>query len=311
MATDASRKQVFIYDNEEMLEVFNQNAVNRKKALYWLGFLEGALASGTIETNEPNAIFEEAQSFANFFGDPDALDFIQDFNSKCFSSNEDMFDCIADISAEKFQQLIAHKRVSETDELNRFFGFCAGIICDGRVLATEAVAIRNRLIGSPVLGYDPSLKDLRSCVTRALSDGQLSQNELDEIREYLARLVGDGYADTGMSNIGSVAALDDLILDPARVNFIGRTFVITGPMRIGTRSQVVRLIEQAGGGYAGAPSRSTDYVVVAVSASAMWKTTHYGTKIERAREIAAKGASLAFLCESALEKALIDALGEV
>ena len=311
MTTDSSRRQSFIYDNQEMLEAFNQNAVTRKKALYWLGFLEGALASGKIEQSEPDAIFEEAKSFAEFFQDPDALDFVNDFTSKCFSSNDDLFECLTDISTEKFQQLVSGTENSVTDQLNRFFGFCAGIICDGKVLPIEVVAIRNRLIDAPALAHDPLVKDLRASVLRALDDGHLSSNELAEIHEYLARLVGDGYADTGIANIGNVAALDDLIRDHTHVQFAQRTFVITGPLRLGTRTHVVGLIERAGGIFASAPSHKTDYVVVAISASSMWKTTHYGTKIEKAREIAAKGTGLAFLCETALEQALLVALGEI
>jgi NAD-dependent DNA ligase len=311
MATEGQRRQNYLYSNSEMLEVFNRNALTRKKALYWLGFLEGALASGKIEVGEPLAIQKEAEAFSNFFGDPDAYDFVQDLNARCFSSNQDIYQSLSDMSAEKQRQLVENQSLTGNDELNRFFGFCAGIICDGVVLEPEAIAMRKRLKESDILSSDQSIAALRSCIMRAFGDNQLSQNELEEIREYIARLVGDGYNDTGISNIGNVAHLEGLIVDHALVQFIERTFCITGPMRFGTRTHVVNMIESAGGRFVSAPTRSTDYVVVAVNASTMWKTTHYGTKIERAREIAAKGAPLSFLCETALERALIETLGTI
>jgi hypothetical protein len=304
MANLSQRKSNFIYDNIELIEAFNKSQVSRKKALYWLGFLEGAMSSGKIEKNEPVAIINEAKAFADFFGDPDAIDFIEDFNARCFSSPDDIFQCISDMADEKFNQLLSLEHASETDELNRFLGFCAGIICDGEVLEKEALAIRKRFVSNPILYNEPSLQDIRDATLRALSDGVLDANESAEIGEFIGRLVGDGYAETGIANIGQVSCIDGLILDPNQVTLFGKTFVITGPMRLGTRSYVVRLIEQAGGFFSSAPSKKVDYIVVAVSASTMWKTTHYGTKIERARKLISSGAQISFLCESALEGAL-------
>jgi NAD-dependent DNA ligase len=308
MVTYGQRRQNLIYDNSEFIEIVNQTQVGRKKAFYWLGFLEGALSSGRIEHGEPVAVAKEAEEFARFFDDPDARDFVADFNARCFSSAHDVFDCLTDMHSEKLSQVTADGSISYTDEVNQFLGFCAGIICDGKVLPEEALAIKDRLLHSEVLQNEPAVKDLRNCVLRTLADGLLSANELVEIQEFLARLVGDGYCDTGMANIGQVSTLEGLIVDPESVVFRGRTFVITGPMRMGTRSHVVRLIEKVGGSFATTPSKAVDYVVVAVNASTMWKTTHYGTKIERARMLISKGSSLNFLCESALEAALETAL---
>ena len=50
--------------------------------LYWIGFLDGALSSGHIETGEGDALVAEATKFAEFFNDPDASDLAEDIRAE-------------------------------------------------------------------------------------------------------------------------------------------------------------------------------------------------------------------------------------
>src|SRR6185437_10962945 len=61
-----------------LLRRINYHANKRKTELYWLGFLQGAMASGRIEHGEIAAISTEARAFAKFFDDPDAKDLVED-----------------------------------------------------------------------------------------------------------------------------------------------------------------------------------------------------------------------------------------
>lgn len=302
MLTEAKWKGILFYDDEDAMARVHAQPIARKKELYWLGFLEGAVASGRIESGEPAAILAESKRFTEFFDDPDANDLTADICSGCFESADDMLASIRDIIEERRLRRGA-RYFTDVDELNLFMGFCAGIVCDGIVLESEVRAIRERMHASAALMAAP-FTGLRTAVDRALHDGVVTAEESAEIQEWLARLVGDGYADTGIANIGNVANLHDPISDPGSIAFDQRRFVLTGPMRMGTRSFIVRQIEAAGGIYDSNVSRHTDYVIIASTASKTWLTTHFGTKINRAKELIDQGHGVRFVYEGAFETAL-------
>jgi NAD-dependent DNA ligase len=84
----------------------------------------------------------------------------------------------------------------------------------------------------------------------------------------------------------------------------GACVVLTGPMRMGTRDFIIAEIEGCGGEVGKTTTRKTDYVVVSSTASKNWRTTHFGTKIERAKELIVEGYKLRFVTETALEAAI-------
>src|SRR5699024_7879150 len=131
----------------------------------------------------------------------------------------------------------------------------------------------------------------------------LDDAEAEEIRDWLAALVTDGHADTGMSNIGGVITPTDPIHDAAAVTFSGRAFVLTGKMSIGPRSLIGDELARRGAVLKSSVTDETDYVVVSSTASRHWKTTHFGTKIEAARKKIDEGHRLRFVAEHALAKA--------
>lgn len=80
------------HKNEAMFDHVHRAANNRKRTVYWIGLLEGALSSGRIEDGEEMALFAEAKKFADFFNDPDASDLAEDISAKCFSCERDMME---------------------------------------------------------------------------------------------------------------------------------------------------------------------------------------------------------------------------
>jgi NAD-dependent DNA ligase len=289
---------------EERYNAFNKSANTRKRVIYWIGFLDGALSSHRIEEGEKDAILAEAGKFAEFFNDPDASDLIEDIQADCFSSDVDFIGQLKQVIAAKRSELGSGSTSCETDEMNEFLGFCAGIICDGRVLETEVRAILSRFKSSSILMNAAPFSLLKDAVETAMEDNILTDNETQEIQEWIAQLVGDGFVDTGITNIGTVSKLDDPITDPSKIRFEESVFVLTGPMRMGPRSFVVSEIERIGGTCASKTTLKTDYVVISATASRHWRTTHFGTKIERAKELIEQGHKVRFVSEIILEKAI-------
>ena len=289
---------------EERHNAFNKSANNRKRVVYWIGFLDGTLCSHGIEEGEEDALLAEAGKFEEFFNDPDASDLAEDIKANCFSSEDDLMEQLRQVIDDKRAELGSGSTSIETDEMNEFLGFCAGIICDGCVLEREVRAILKRFKSSPILMQAAPFATLRKAVEAAMDDDVLTDDEAKEIQEWIAQLVGDGFIDTGIPNIGTVAKLDEPITDPSQIRLEGSVFVLTGPMRMGPRSFIISEIESVGGTCAQRTTKKTDYVVISSTASRHWRTTHFGTKIERARELIEEGQKLRFVSEVALQGAI-------
>lgn len=286
------------------IDRIHKNANDRKREVYWIGFLEGALSSNRIEAGEEVAILAEADKFVEFFDDPDASDLAEDIRARCFSGQNDLMAALEDVIADKRNEIQVEAPYSERDEVNEFLGFCAGVVCDGLILPKEADAILAKIRASDTLTSSPVYRDLWRATEAAMADRVLSHDEAEEIRQWIALLVGDGHVDTGVPNIGTTAQLDEPISDPALIEFEDRCFVLTGPMRMGTRDFIIKEIERCGGEVGNTVVRRTAYVVVSSNASKNWRTTHFGTKIERAKELIVEGYKLRFVAEHALETAI-------
>lgn len=149
-----------------------------------------------------------------------------------------------------------------------------------------------------------SFRSLKRAVFSALRDKFLSEEETEEVREWISHLVSGGFIDTGLPNIGSVAKLDRFINDPGEIEFEGSIFVLTGPMKIGPRSFIESEIQSVGGIPKSGVSKKTRYVVVSIEASRHWSKTHFGTKIDRAQELIGEGENIRFVSEVILARAI-------
>lgn len=290
--------------DDPLVGVYRKKANDRKREVYWIGFLEGTLSSNAIELGEEEAILAEGAKFIEFFEDPDAADLVQDIQARCFSGQNDLMSALESIIADKRDDLLKAAPYCDLDEINEFLGFCAGVVCDGLILESEAKAMLARFRGSKILSESPVFRNLGRALEAALSDKSLSEAESDEIREWIAKLVGDGLIDTGVPNIGNVSQFDAPITDSAEVRLQGSYFVLTGPMSMGPRRYIISEIERCGGKVTPSTNRRTDYIVVSSTASKNWRTSHFGTKIEKAQKLISEGYKMRFVSETALAQAL-------
>lgn len=289
---------------EADLGLFNRSATTRKRGFYWLGFLEGIASSNGIEDGEPEALLNEARQVDEFFGDTVEGSIEESLLTAMTTHADDLMAAVEAHRAALQEALDDPDLDSEKDAINAFLGFCAGIICDGEITSEEAQAIHRQLHASPILSEAPVFAQLRWAVDAALADAHLDAEEAEEIREWIAALVTDGYADTGVGSIGGVVAQDEPLTDPAELDFDGAVFVLTGKMSIGPRALIGEAIAARGGILKPSVTDKTDYVVVSNTASTHWKTTHFGTKIEAARAKIRNGHPMRFVRESALAQAL-------
>ncbi|ANT62760.1 helicase [Salipiger sp. CCB-MM3] len=284
---------------------FNRSATLRKRGFYWLGFLEGVAASEAIEEGEIEAMINEACEIDAFLGFTGEDTIGEALNLALAACGDDVLKAIK-LHAETIAASLGDpEKDSEKDLVNTFLGFCAGVVCDGQITSEEARKIHARFHSEPVLAEAPIFASLRWAVDGALADAELDEAEAEELREWIAALVTDGHADTGVANIGGVIAPTDPISDPAQLSFDGKTFVLTGKMSIGPRSLIGAELTRRGAVLKSSVTDETDFIVVATTASRAWKTTHFGTKIEAARGKIADGHPMRFVTERALAEAFL------
>jgi hypothetical protein len=184
----------------------------RKAEAYWLGFLEGVLASESIESLEVASIRAEAEQFLQLFGDDDAADLIQDLDTAYSDYHGEIFGVISGIVD---YRLRSFAEGSSKDCCNRFFGFCAGISCDSRLKIKEVEKLIDRIDQNAQLLEDARIAALKEAVAEAISDGHLSIEEEEDIGEWIVRLVGDSCADTGLPTYGNTPSIEGVLRDPS------------------------------------------------------------------------------------------------
>jgi NAD-dependent DNA ligase len=282
------------------LGLIHAGSNERKALIYWIGFLKGVLASTKVETAEYSPLKIEAENFLKLLHDPDALELIDDIRM-WENDPAEIYDIIDNIITMRSKSLIME---SEKDEINEFYGFCAGIACDNRITLTEVEVLLSKLDSYPRIQSDQRAINLRNAARRSIADGRITPEESDDICAWIAHLVGDSATDTGLATFGNVGVLDGAIQDHNEVIFEHRMFVLTGRFTLGPRKAIQGMISDRGGQFKNTVCTHTDYLCVAAEASRDWKHSHEGLKIIRAMELRKEGHGPHLVQEGTLAQAL-------
>ena len=273
----------------------------RKAMAYWLGFLRGVLASSRVEARELRPLRTEAEQFARLLRDEDAFELVRDLDTEWLNASDEIssvVQCIIDYRSRDFSL------ETEKDTVNEFYGFCAGIACDGVITEREVHVLLERISASGALLQDPRVKRLAYGSERAIADGVISEAESSDICNWITGLVGDSATDTGVATFGNVGLFEDHLLLKDALQFEGRIFVVTGRFQMGPRKVVENLISERGGSLKPYVTFDTNYLLVSATASRDWKHSHEGTKIIRAIELREQRDSPEFVLEPTFEAAI-------
>lgn len=274
---------------------------NRRKALgYWLGFLQGILASDNIENAEYDPLRAESENFLRLLGDPDAAELIEDLEI-WRNEPKEIYEIIEGIIAFRANDFTPN---SEKDQLNEFYGFCAGIACDNQITPKEVERLLSKLSTYPNITRDNRIVSLSTAARRSIADGRITPEESNDICSWITHLVGDSASDTGLATFGNVGVIDGAIQDHSEIIFDKRMFVLTGKFSIGPRKAIQGMIADRGGDFKSNVCMNTHYLCVATAASRDWVHSHEGTKIIRALELRNEGKGPQLVHEGALSRAL-------
>lgn len=291
--------------SERFLNVIHRQSIAKRDACYWLGFLEGVAASGSIESGELEPLLAHSEKFLSEFDDDDARDLVEDLTLSWPDQSAEAYSMVQDIVEVRLAELDMDTGYNLT---NRFLGFLKGVACDGHVFKSEVEAILGFLAIHPKLLGDARVENVRRVAARTLEDGVITLDESDELCGWIARLVGDSFADTGVSTPQDIGA-SELFTYSIDINDLKEaTVVMTGEfLRIGlTRPQIRVYLEKMGARCVEGVSKKVDILFVAQEASKYWATPNAGTKLIKAHQLRSKGEKPTLVSELALLKILKD-----
>lgn len=185
------------------------NSNNRKALAYWLGFLQGILASEDVEKAEYEPLRVESETFLNLLHDPDANELLEDLR---IWQNEpkEVFEIVEDIVAMRSREFFIE---SDKDQINEFYGFCAGIACDNRITPSEVEKLLSKLHSYPDIQTDKRIVSLKDAALLSIADGRITEEESYDICTWITHLVGDSASDTGIATFGNVGVIEGALED--------------------------------------------------------------------------------------------------
>lgn len=273
---------------------------HRKASAYWLGFLNGVLASEKVEMAEYGPLHAEAENFLKLLHDPDAHELIDDLRIWKDEPDEifEILRCIVSVRSRDFVN------VSDVDEVNELYGFCAGIACDNRISVREVKKLILKLEKYPGGRIDRRIESVREAALRSISDGRITSEESDDICRWITHLVGDSASDTGLGTYGNVGVLPGALENHEVISFEHRSFVLTGSFKCAPRKVIQARIQELGGKIQPEVRLSTNYLCIAAEASRDWIQSHEGTKIRDAMNLRSRGEGPDLVPEAILSRAL-------
>jgi hypothetical protein len=170
--------------------------------------------------------------------------------------------------------------------ISELLGIAKGVLADGMVSEDEARYLLAWSHEHPGAVARWPVNIIFSRLKHVFDDGQIDEDEQEELRALLAALIG-GTA----SIVLGYDASTELPLDtpPPLISWEQEVYVFTGKFAYGTRAHCQREVHQRGGLCEDSITRRTTFLVLGTFGSRDWKQTSYGRKIERAVQLRDSG----------------------
>lgn len=189
-----------------------------------------------------------------------------------------------------------------TSDIQKLHGIMHGIMADGEIelreiqMLEEWLAEREYLVG--MYPYD----ELCSLVTMVLSDGQISNDEVNMLKVFFSDFI-----DTRMSyninelelkelrksiNISGICAMCPQVIIP------GNLFCFTGVSSKAKRSDIKDIVESKGGRFKNTVAKDTNYLIVGNGGNPCWAFSCYGRKVEQAVNLRKAGYGILIVHEN-------------
>ena len=270
---------------------------DKKYFCYFTGFLEGIAASGALESGEVLPLLDQCAEFAQNTSDEDAIEFLRDFEV-------DLLEHGSIVDAVHYRMIKIDQNCTKSS-LNRFMGYCAGIAGDDQITIGEAKGVVALSLANDAILQDSTAAAIVYCCEDAIIDGEIDCDESADICTAITALVGDAYADTGISALGSVPQFPEGSLPNRLSDIEGCTVVFTGNFEVVPRKVLEDEIAEFSAIIARSVTKKTDFVVVGHEAARDWSFTHKGNKLAKALDLFQATGRPALISENQLKKSLL------
>lgn len=198
-----------------------------------------------------------------------------------------------------------------TDGIRRLHGFLQGIVIDGVISDFEIRDLSDWLHDYESLREHWPFGDIWELVTRILEDGQVTEDEREELTDFCRRFseyvadgtkVHDRAEKTGRPWMASYApvllTLDGICEKDPGIRFQGATFCFTGNAAASKRSVLEEVATGLGGTVKRNVVKDLDYLVVGALSEQCWVYSLYGRKIETVMANRKRGAQTLIVHEN-------------
>lgn len=240
---------------------FNWNRNQRKVRAALQGLCEGLAAGGALDDLERGYL----AAWVN-----ENIELIDSRLSKLILGRIN-----GDIDSALFA-MMRNEKIGDIEAANWLLGLLQGITADERVSEEECVYLKERIGSLGIVRKAFPWGEVYNYL-----DGRGEKNVATEegrqgFQAWINLLTGGGD--------GAVAGMAAQLTDSAveGVEFIGKTFCVTGRFIVAPRAECVASIELLGGLITRNVIRDLDYLVVGLGASRDWVCTSYGRKLEKA-----------------------------
>jgi len=287
--------------SSKALDTIHSEKNFNKAQCYWLGFLKGVAVSEGITNSELEPLIIHSHEFLSNFHDDDANELLCDLEQVWPDVSEEAEGIVENILDIRLREI---HLTSGYNSLNMFYGYLKGIACDGKISEKELRELLFFLNEFPDLTKNPKIYDIMDKTKQVISDSVVDEEESSEICDWIARLVGDSFADTGITGSTDSGLGTELRHNLSIEEIKNKIIVITGTFKNYTRPEIKNLLEYHKVEVSKSVSRKTDFIIIAAEASKYWATPNAGTKLLKAEELRAKNGTPELVSERALERIL-------
>jgi NAD-dependent DNA ligase len=283
------------------LETIHKERNIKKATCYWLGFLRGVIASESVVQAELEPLIIHSNELLNYFHDDDAEELLAELEQQWPDASAEAEGIIKNILDVRLQEIDLEEGYNS---INLFYGFLKGIACDNVITLKELKVFLNYLDSYPKLIEDPRILDIKLKTVAAMEDSIIDTEESDEICEWISRLVGDSFADTGLTRSTDSRLQNEILQEVSISDLKGSLVVITGTFQNYSRRTIKERLSALNVTVVNSISRKVDYLVVSQEASRYWATPNAGTKLLKAHKLRAEFDRPMLIGEDTLEPIL-------
>ncbi len=178
-------------------------------------------------------------------------------------------------------------------QIAEIIGIAHGIISDGSVSQSEIEYLRKYLAARQHITNNPVVRILSNRVDMVLADGILDVEEADDLLVTLTALAGGDFEE------GEITKATTLPLcNPApTISFFGSAICFTGTFAFGDRKACEEAVRTRGA-LPGSLTQKTRYLVIGAYATESWSQSSFGRKIEQAATWRSSGKPINIVSEA-------------